>query len=241
MILEEEILFTGGSGLLGKEMKNLIPKSYFPSHEEFDIKNYSQMEEYVKDKKIRLLIHAAAITSPPRVDKSPLEALETNIIGTSNVVKLCSKNNFKLIYISTDYVFKGDKGNYKEEDEVLPINKYAWSKLGGECAVRMYDNSLIIRTSFGPNEFPFPKAFIDQYTTREKVSIIAKKITSLLDKEIFGVIHLGGLRRTVFEYAKNLNPSKEIGELSIKDVPFKIPKDTSLDSTKYHKLMEEEI
>ncbi len=58
-------------------------------------------------------------------------------------------------------MLKGDQGNYKETDPVYPVNKYAWSKLGGECAVRMYDKSLIIRTTFGPNVFPYQKAFVD--------------------------------------------------------------------------------
>lgn len=239
MILEESILFTGGSGLLGSEMKKLLPKGYFPSHNEFDIKNYVQIRDYLKNKEISQIIHAAAITSPPIVDKSPIEAIETNIIGTANIVKLASENDLKLVYISTDYVFRGNKGNYIEEEEVFPANKYAWSKLGGECAVKMYNNSLIIRTSFGPNKFPYEKAFVDQWTSRESVSVIAKKIKSLLDKDIKGVIHIGGSRRTVFEYARSLDSSKEIGKLSIKEVKFNVPEDTSLDCSKYNKLIED--
>ena len=49
----------------------------------------------------------------------------------------------RLIYMSTDYVYPGTTGNYKEEDPLLPINDYAWTKLGGECAVQLYNNSLI--------------------------------------------------------------------------------------------------
>ncbi|OQA67108.1 MAG: dTDP-4-dehydrorhamnose reductase [Candidatus Diapherotrites archaeon ADurb.Bin253] len=239
MILEDKILFTGGSGLLGREIKKLIPNAYFPSHQEFDIENYSQMKEYLKGKEINQIIHAAAFTSPPKLEKDPIKGIDTNIIGTSNVVKLAFENNSKLIYISTDYVFSGEKGNYSEEDALYPVNKYAWSKLGGECAVRMYDNSLIIRTSFGPNEFPYEKAFIDQWTSRESVSEISKKIINLLNKDVFGIIHLGGPRRTVFEYAKSLDKSKDIGKRSIKEMEFNFPKDTSLDSKKYNLLMGE--
>jgi dTDP-4-dehydrorhamnose reductase len=237
MVLEDKILFTGGSGLLGEEIKKLIPKAYFPSHEEFDVTEYKQMREYLKGKDIQTLIHAAAFISPPRIDKDPLKAIETNIIGTSNIVKLCFNNEIKLLYLSTDYVFRGDKGNYSEEDEIFPVNKYAWSKLGGECAVKLYDNSLIIRTSFSPNEFPYEKAFFDQYTSRENVSVIAKKLVKLLNKDVRGVIHLGGERKTTLEYAKSLSPSKKIGNLSINEVNFKAPYDTSLNSQKYNKLM----
>ena len=82
----------------------------------------------------------------------------------------------RLVQISTDYVFNGEKGNYREDDPVFPVNKYAWSKLGGECAVLIYDNSLVVRTSFGPSQFPFEKAFADQWTSRESVGAIAGKI-----------------------------------------------------------------
>jgi dTDP-4-dehydrorhamnose reductase len=191
------------------------------------------MKKYAESNGCDLIIHAAAFTSPPLVDKDPLKAIETNIIGTTNVVKLCVEFGSRLIYISTDYVFNGEKGDYRETDPVYPVNKYAWSKLGGECAVRIYDKSLIIRTSFGPNVFPYPKAFVDQWTSRESVSVIARKIVSLIDNDMTGVIHVGGKRKTVYEYAKGLDESKEIGKLSIKDVSFSVPVDTSLNCEKY--------
>ncbi len=239
MMQQREILFTGGSGLLGSELKKLFPEALFPTSSEFNITNYEQLEEYIKDKNIVVLFHAAAFTSPPKCEEEPEKAIDANIIGTSNIVKLCAKNNIKLIYVSTDYVFKGDKGNYKEEDAVYPVNKYAWSKLGGECAVRMYDNSIIIRTTFGPNEFPYPKAFTDQWTSRETAKTIAKKMSKLINTDFKGVIHVAGERKTVYEYAKKTSPEKEIGELSIKDVNFKIPADTSLNIELYKEVVRE--
>ena len=241
----DNILFTGGSGLLGREMKKLVPLACFPSHKEFDVVNYLYMrkylnrEQHLKRNHIERVIHAAAFTSPPAIDKDPLRAIDSNIIGTSNLVKLCSEKDIRLIYLSTDYVFRGNKGQYREEDSVYPINKYAWSKLGGECAVRMYDNSLIVRTSFGPNIFPFEKAFVDQWTSRESVSDFARKLIRVVDADITGVIHIGSEKKTVFEYATNLDSSKKIGELSISDVDFNAPRDTSLNCRKYNMLMEE--
>jgi len=231
------ILFTGGSGLLGSEFRKILPDINYPSSKEFNVTDYYQMKQYMELHDCDLIIHAAAFTSPPLIDKDPLKALEINIIGTSSVVKLCMEFDAWLIYISTDYVFKGDKGNYKETDPVYPVNKYAWSKLGGECAVRMYDKSLIIRTTFGPNVFPYKKAFTDQWTSRESVSVIAKKISRLIDKKLTGVVHVGGKRRTVFEYARSLDRSGEIEELSINDVNFTVPVDTSLNCDKYNELI----
>jgi hypothetical protein len=100
----------------------------------------------------------------------------------------------------------------------------------------MYDKSLIIRTTFSPSVFPFAKAFVDQWTSRQSVSLIAKKISGLIDMDITGTIHVGGERRTVFEFANSLDESKEIGELFIKDVSFAVPVDTSLNCDKYNEL-----
>ena len=232
--MSSKIIFTGGSGLLGSDFKKIRPDIDYPTSKEFDVTKLQQMKDYIGNRGCDLIIHAAAFTSPPMIDKDPSKAIEVNIIGTSNIVKLCSEFDARLIYICTDYVFKGDKGNYTEDDPVYPVNKYAWSKLGGECAVRMYDKSLIIRTTFGPNVFPYEKAFIDQWTSRESVSVIAEMISQLIDKDIIGIIHVGGKRKTVFEYAKSLDETKDIGQLSINDVSFKVPVDTSLNCDKYN-------
>jgi len=232
-----KVIFTGESGLLGSAFKKVVPDLIYPSLEEFDILQYDQMKEYVRVHDFEQLIHAAAFTSPPLIDKDPLTALEVNIVGTANIVKLCAESSARLIYICTDYVFKGNKGNYTEEDPVFPVNKYAWSKLGGECAVRLYDKSLIIRTTFGPDVFPYEKAFVDQWTSRESVSVIARKISRLIDRDILGVLHVCGERKTVFEYARSLDRSRDIGKLSINDVNFDVPMDTSLNCDKYNKLI----
>ncbi len=237
----KKILFTGGSGLLGGEFRKIFPEGLFPSHAEFDIADYGAMEKYLKDKSVSMIVHSAAFISPPKIDRDPLRALETNIGGTVNVTKLCMKHKIKMVYISSDYIFKGDKGIYKEEDPVYPINKYGWSKLGGECAARMHDNVLIIRTTFGPDIFPYKQAFVDQWTSREKVSVVADIIFKLIKKNARGVYHVGGERKTVFEYAKKVSRDKKIGKIRRKDVPFKIPRDTSLNCAKQNKLLKIKI
>jgi dTDP-4-dehydrorhamnose reductase len=198
------------------------------------------MEKYAETHGCDQVIHAAAFTSPPAVDKDPVKAIEVNIIGSANVVKLCIKLGARLMYICTDYVFQGDKGGYTETDPVNPVNKYAWSKLGGECAVRMYDKALIVRTTFGPDRFPYDRAFVDQFTSREPVSVIARKLAALAVTDAVGVVHVGGERRTVLEYARSLDPSRAIGEISIKDVPFRVPVDTSLNCQRFQEIFNQE-
>lgn len=232
------VLFTGGTGLLGGRMKKLIPDALFVGSGDFNVTDYDQMCGYLESKNIEVIFHAAAFTSPPRIDKDPARAIDVNIIGTCNLVKICMERDIKLIYMCTDYVFKGDKGLYKEDDPVFPVNKYAWSKLGGECAVRLYDNSLIIRTSFGAVPFPYEKAFVDQWTSRLPVDEAARKIVKVMESGLTGTIHVGGGRQTVFEYARSVSPEKDIGKLALSDVPFAAPKDTSLDASRYDSLVD---
>ncbi|MBN1524621.1 MAG: sugar nucleotide-binding protein [Spirochaetales bacterium] len=233
------ILVTGGNGLLGTTLKTFIPKADFVDIGDFDITDFDAVDRWLGKRHYTSILHCAAFTSPPKVDADPTAALEVNIAGTVNMVKAAIKHKLKLVYICTDYVFRGDKGNYSEDDPVFPVNKYAWSKLGGECAVRMYDNSLIIRTTFGPKPFPYPKAFVDQWTSRESVDVIAKMIAELLDKNITGTVHVGGKRKTVFDYAAQLDPSRHIEELKTAEVSFSVPRDTSLNVSLYHLIMED--
>ncbi|MEI6433970.1 MAG: sugar nucleotide-binding protein [Bacteroidota bacterium] len=235
MFDQRTMVVTGGSGLLGTALKKIFPDALFPSKEEFNVIDFTQMEAYLKDRFVQTIFHGGAFTSPPKIDQDPLKAIEVNIVGTSNIVKLALKCNARLVYISTDYVFKGDKGNYKENDPVFPVNKYAWSKLGGECVVRLYDKSLIIRTTFGPDVFPFEKAFTDQWTSRECVTKIAAMIAELIKVEQIGVVHVGGKRKSVYDYATSLDPLKKIGKISINDISFNIPVDTSLNTELYDK------
>ncbi|OGC67772.1 hypothetical protein A2450_03200 [candidate division WWE3 bacterium RIFOXYC2_FULL_40_11] len=183
----------------------------------------------------------AALMPPKKSDEDPAASVQVNIIGVANVAVACMKRNIRMIYISTDYVFRGDEGDYKEEDSLYAPNKYAWSKLGGECVMRMYGNGVIVRLSFGPMKFPYPKAFSDQYTSKESVGVVAQKIAKIIESDFLGVIHIGGKRRSVFEYAKSLEGSEAVEAMSRLDVrDYIVPKDTSLNSTKYDQLFNSE-
>lgn len=234
---EHETLFTGGSGLLGRAFRQLMPGAHYPSSAECDVRDAQALERWLAGRTLATVVHAAAFTSPPKIDQDPLRAIETNIIGTANVARLCLTRGWRLVYISTDYVFRGDRGSYREDDAVHPVNRYAWSKLGGECAVRMVADSLIIRTSFGPDEFPYPKAFVDQWTSRQGVSATARQMVALIHAGATGIVHVGGPRRTVMDYARSLDPTKAIEPLSIEDVAFDVPVDTSLDTTRFRELI----
>ena len=90
----------------------------------------------MQKKKPKILVHLAGLSRPLDVHEKQIErSIDLNIIGTANITKICKELNIKLIYFSTNYVYPGKTGNYKETDPLLPVNNYAWSKLGGETSM----------------------------------------------------------------------------------------------------------
>ena len=240
---DAKILITGGSGLLGIALKKILPDALYPTHEEFDItKNWTALSGYLAKRNVLTVFHGAAFTSPPKIDKSPIHAVNTNILGTTHITLACMYFNIKLIYMSTDYIFEGGNDykfvdSYNENDPFYPVNKYAWSKLGGECAVRLHDNSVIIRGSFGPDIFPYDKAFTDQYTSRISVTEMAKRIVNVMKTDYTGTIHIGNKGQSVYDFARKTKP--DVGKMKRSDVDFDVPCNTSLNTRRYDKLMKQ--
>ena len=203
----KKILFTGGSGRFAKIFK-LLKNNYsieYPSKLRFNIEDYKSIKRYILKHKPDYLIHCAALSRPMSIhEKNISSSISTNIIGTSNIVKVCSQFNIKLIYFSTNYVYPGTKGNYSESDPVLPINNYAISKLGGECAVRLYKNSLILRICMTEKPFVHKKAFNDVEINFMYHEELAKNLLKLIN--VKGIINIGGPKQIVYKFAKKNNP-----------------------------------
>ena len=196
--MRKKIVFTGGSGRFGSVFKKIPTKEkiFFPKKKELNIENLNSINKYLKKIKPQYLIHAAALSRPMNIhEKNVTKSINTNIIGTANIVKACKKENIKLIYFSTNYVYPGIKGNYKETDPILPINKYAISKFGGECSVQMYENSLILRICMTEKPFIHKEAFSDVDMNFIFHESLAKNLLYLIDKK--GIMNVGGNKQTV--------------------------------------------
>ena len=231
----KKILVTGGNGRFGKILKKMSGKNYlFPSKKQLNILSIKSIEKYIKKIKPKYLIHLAGLSRPLKLHEDKInESIKLNIIGTCNIVIACKKYNVKLIYFSTSYVYPGTKGNYKETDPVLPMNNYAWSKLGGESAVHMYKNSLIVRACMTERPFIHKEAFADvklNFIFHDEIIPIFKKI---LDKK--GIINLGGPTKTVYNFAKKYN--KKIKKTTTKGLKLNFPKNSSMSLKKIIKIL----
>lgn len=230
---KNRIVITGGTGRFGLELKKIKTKYklFFPSKKELNILNLKSIENYIKRKKPNYFIHCAGLSRPMDVhEKDITKSINLNIIGTCNVVFACDKFNLKLIYFSTGYVYPGIKGNYKENDSVLPINNYAWSKLGGECAVKLYKNSLILRITMCERPFPHKYAFDDVKANFMFNDEVAKIIPKILNKK--GVLNIGGKTQSIYRFAKR--NKKNVKKSSSKS---KLPKNLSMNLSKLNKII----
>ena len=136
-------------------------------------------------------------------EKDISKSIDLNIIGTANITKVSEKNKIKLIYFSTGYVYEGKKGNYSEKDPVKPFNNYGLSKLGGECAVSMYKNSLILRITMTAKPFTYKKAFSDLKSNFMFHEDLVKILPKVLNKK--GILNIGGKSQSVYSFAKKYN------------------------------------
>ena len=231
--MQKKIVITGGEGRFAQVLKRDNKKLdiLYPSKKELNILNINSINKYLKKNKPKYLIHAAALSRPMSIhDKEISKSIDLNIIGTANIVKICSELKIKLIYFSTGYVYEGKIGNYKEKDPVLPINNYAWSKLGGECAVTMYKNSLILRIIMCEEPFIHEYAFHDIKSNFIFQKEIVKIIPKILDKT--GILNVGGKIQTVHSFAKKNN--KNVKKKSGKKL---FPKNVSMNVAKLNKIM----
>ena len=238
----KRILVTGGNGDFCKHLVNVGKKHSFltPSKEQADIRDYWNLDRYFYSHQndFDCVIHSAAITRPMVMheDNPPL-SIKTNIIGTSNVVLMCERYNKKIIYISTDYVYEGIDGNYKETDAIKPFTKYGWSKLGGECAVQMYDNHLILRMAMNKKPFPHPKALKDMRKSLMYIEDAVKATLQLLDE--VGIINVGGKSQSVYDFVKEENTN--VKPIYLKDISdVNMAKDVSMNTDRMNGVLKNE-
>lgn len=194
------IAITGKTGILTSELQRLDSTIISLSSNEYDISKFSIIK-MLDEINFDTLIHAGAITNSSLIKDAPLNAIQTNIIGTAYLSQYCLLNNKRLVYISTDYVYPGDTGNYHESDPILPHNEYAWSKLGGECSVKLVPNHLIIRTSFGADNYPYEYAWDNLITSKDYVDIITPKIYKASLSNLTGILNIGTEPKSIHNYA----------------------------------------
>ena len=234
-MFKKKILVTGGDGRFAKVLKKKYQKLNlcFASKKECNILSEKSILKTIKKIRPSIVLHTAALSRPMSIHESNInKSIDLNIIGTANLVKICNKFNIKIIYFSTSYVYEGTKGNYSEDSPVKPFNNYGLSKLGGECAVSMYKNSLIIRLTMTEKPFMYKKAYdnlISNYMFHQDLVKILPKI--IKEK---GILNVGGKSQSVYSFAKKNN--KKVKKIKATS-KIKMPLNQSMSLLKLKKLI----
>jgi len=266
-------LVTGASGLLGNKIVELAKNDYtvIPLHKtkplhsnslKLDITKAIEVLNLFSKLKPDAVIHTASETNVDKCEIQKDHALKVNVEGTRNVASACSKLGAKLIYISTDYVFDGEKGNYNEQDKPNPINYYGVTKLEGEKQVTQNcQKYFILRTSVLYGWHPWKQNFAtwvinqlkqdkeitvveDHYNTPTLADNLAEITLEAIQKDLQGLYHASGSERiSRYAFAKQIAKAFNLDQNLVKPIKMsqltawvaKRPKDSSLNTDKIQK------
>ena len=267
-----KLFITGGSGLFGSK---LAQKAIAKGMEVYSVENRSQcfygnpVKLDITDReavsrvigiiKPDAIVHAASLTDVDKCELNKDLAWKINVDGTKNILQSIDERNPFLVYISTDYVFSGEKGCYVESDAADPVNYYGLTKLIAEELVQTRDEFLIARPSViygssaatGKINFALfvleklrkgekVKAVSDQWNTPTLNTNFADMTIEAIERRLTGVYHLcGATRISRFDFARKIAETFDLDETLIEKAcseqfcwPAKRPQDSSLDTSK---------
>jgi len=203
------ILISGGGGQLGRELQQALSAETVLAlgHQELDVTDAVAVGRAVGQFRPQVVIHAAAYTDTAGCEADPELAMRVNGEGTRQVALACRESEAAMLYVSTNEVFDGQKGEaYLESDEAKPINAYGRSKLAGERYVQsILDRFYIVRTAWlyaaGGNNFPAKvlqaaanegelRFVTDEIASPTWARDLAQAIVALIGRPTYGIYHL---------------------------------------------------
>jgi len=237
------IMISGGSGLLGMELRRLDPSIIAPPKSVMDVVDRKQVADCFEKVRPAIYIHCAAIIGTVRCREDPLRAMQVNVGGVLNTIEVAMEYGTRYVFISSEYAFEANDtklGNYVEEDPVAGRSINARSKIAGEMVTAAHPNHLIIRTSFFGRSFlglrsrGYVGAFRDQYTSRDFVDVLAPQYLEAAVSDLTGVIHIGTERKTQYDLLRRAFP--DVKAITRSEVDPSLPADCSLCSAKWHRI-----
>jgi len=272
-MIKNRLLITGGSGFLGGHLVNQASGVWdvwttWKTHRitiegvqsvKLDISSEKAIQDLVEKLQPEVIIHTAAWSDLEKCEKDSERAFHINTTSTEIFAEVSKRTGSRLIFISSDMVFDGFRGNYKETDTANPINIYGKTKLTAEKFIETICTNYVIARSALIYGHPFTGSnsfsekilnkisagqtmplFTDQYRSPILVQNLAEALLELSHSDFCGMIHLGGKERTDrYTFGKYLTDIKGYSQDLLKPVPmstFKIkaprPRDTSFDVSK---------
>ena len=184
-----------------------------------DVTDAVRLQDLVLKERPDAVVHAAALGDVDECERNKEKAWRINVAATIALAQAAEVVNAYVVYLSTDYVFDGERGMYREDEPPNPVNYYGLTKLMGEVAVRSRCSRWsVVRASsiygLGPGRVNFAKflveklskgetvrALVDQYTSPSHAALLAEAIAELLERRAVGVFHVVGERMSRYEFA----------------------------------------
>lgn len=199
-----KIFVTGGSGHLGKVLVDYLQKDHdvlAPSSTNCNILDTFNLKKTIHDFQPDIVIHLAAYVDTFGCEENIEKALDVNVLGTLNLVEACLGLDCKFTYVSSEYVFGGDKGNYTVEDRLDPINIYGKTKAAAEYIVSVLPNYQIIRAPFIKQTYS--EVFTDQYCSRHFLDDLCEKLVRNIFVNEYNIVHIATERASLYEIYQN--------------------------------------
>ena len=247
-----KVLITGISGMLGVDLYQTLREEYevvgfdikeFPSTsfspppaQRGDITRIDEVKRAFHELTPDLVVHTAAYTDVDGCEKNPDKAYKVNALGTQNVCLASQDLNIPVMYISTDFVFDGNKGSpYLEFDQPHPISIYGRSKLAGEDYVKtLLNRYFIVRTSwlYGHYGRNFVETILKLAEEKEELTVVddqvgsptytrdlSRKIKELLSTKLYGIYHITNSGScSWYEFAREILKLADIKRVELKPV-----------------------
>lgn len=181
-----KVLVTGAKGQLGydvvERLKELNIEHIGVDRDDFDLTNEKETKEYIMNYKPDVVIHCAAYTAVDKAEDERDLCYAINVLGTKYIVEACKELDAKMVYISTDYVFNGEKEEpYEVTDTPNPVNYYGYTKYLGEEEVKNnLEKYFIVRISwvFGKNGNNFVKTMLRLGQERKEIKVVCDQVGS---------------------------------------------------------------
>uniref|UniRef100_A0A7C1PM24 dTDP-4-dehydrorhamnose reductase n=1 Tax=Thermofilum pendens TaxID=2269 RepID=A0A7C1PM24_THEPE len=184
-----------------------------------DITDAVRLQDLVLKERPEAVVHAAALGDVDECERNRELAWRVNVASTAVLAQAAEVVNSFVLYLSTDYVFDGERGMYSEREPPYPVNYYGLTKLMGEVAVQARCSRWsIVRASsiygLGPGRVNFAKflveklskgervkALVDQYTSPSHAALLAEAVVEILERRMAGIFHVVGERMSRYEFA----------------------------------------
>ena len=253
-----KVLVTGAAGQLGREVCRQLWRRgadcVAADARRLDVTDGRAVAQALMALRPQGVIHCAAWTAVDAAETQPERCMAVNAAGTANLAAACQAAGAKLLYVSTDYVFDGERrGAYTPEDRTGPLNVYGESKRTGERAVRMLsERYFIVRTArlFGGSGENFVRTMLRLGTDRRQLGVVADQIGSptyardlakllcaMIETEAYGIYHT--VNEGACSWAELAERTFTLAGMDVRVIPLKTedyplpaarPKNTRLDT-----------